>query len=107
MINHDVDQPMGNAELRLSFAELQSEIIDVKSIALETRTGQKYTNGKVMWLTKGAWLVMGALPLLTIWSMWLTKETLDRDKASSVEQSAVVQAAVLKALDDYDDTVTK
>lgn len=44
---NDVDQPMGNAELRLSLAGIESEIAEVKGIAMETREQAKKTNGAV------------------------------------------------------------
>lgn len=101
-ISHDVDQPMGNAELRLTLASIENEIGDVKSIAMETRQGQKYTNGKVRWLIKLAWLSMGALPLLTVWAAWLTKVQLERGLAAEPVQAEQIQAAVLDALEQYE-----
>lgn len=98
MINHDVDSPMGNAELRLNFANIESELADNKRITLATHEQAKKTNGRVNWMEKTIWLSMGAIPLLTIWAGWLTKEMLEARSPQSIE----IQAAVTQALDAYD-----
>lgn len=95
---------MGNTELRLSLASIESEISDVKSIAIDTHTQALHTNGTVRWHTKMLWLAMGALPLLTGWAYWLTIHVLDAseniakiqteiDTQNSVTQQQIQQAA--------------
>ncbi len=55
------------------------------------------TNGRVNWLEKAMWTALGALPLLTVWAGFLTKEILDQ-KGKAVEvPTAVIQAAVNQA----------
>ncbi len=43
----DVDSSMGNVELRLTLANIESEIAEVKSIAIDTKAETQATNGKV------------------------------------------------------------
>lgn len=94
----DFETPMGNTELRLSLASIESEVAEVKSISMENNEHAKYTNGKIMWLTKLAWLTLGALPLLTVWSVWLTSETLKSREELSPVQTQAIQAAVLAGI---------
>lgn len=96
---------MGNAELRLTLADIKSEQAELKRIAIDTHDQAARTNGKVMWLTKLAWLCMGAFPLLTIWSGWLTKEVLDlrKDIPSESQQAIAVQLGVSNALAAYEE----
>lgn len=70
----DLETPMGNAELRLSLANIESEVVDVKRIALETHEQAKRTNGRVSWLEKLAWITIGALPILSFMAIfqWYT-----------------------------------
>lgn len=100
----DLEKPMGNAELRLSLASIESEIVDTKHIAIETRDQATHTNGTVRWHTKMLWLAMGALPLLTGWAYWLTIHVLDNsenvakiqteiDTQNTVTQEQIQQAA--------------
>lgn len=63
---------MGNTELRLSLASIESEISDVKGIALDTHAQALHTNGTVKWQTKMIYTFLGALPLITGWAGWLT-----------------------------------
>lgn len=42
-----VDEPMGNAELRLTLAGLESEIAEIKSLSISTNEQAKLTNGNV------------------------------------------------------------
>ncbi len=67
---------MGNAELRLTLASIESEVGDVKSISMETRDQAKRTNGRVNWMEKVLWTYMGAVPMLALWAGWLTLEAL-------------------------------
>lgn len=115
----DVDRPMGNAELRLTLANIASEVVDTKAIAIETHTQAKATNGRVTYLEKqnikceavekavvkltqtstwserSIWISMGAIPLLTVWALWLTKAQLERPaQFTPAEQSVQIQAAV-------------
>lgn len=107
---NDVDKPMGNAELRLSLASIESEVSDVKRIATDTHEQALHTNGTVRWHTKLLYLAMGALPLLTGWAAWLTKYTLD-EGASTIrleaqlqqqtqDNKSQVQQAVVQALEE-------
>lgn len=91
----NLEEPMGNIELRLTLAGIQEEIGDVKSIALDTKAQATKTNGKVMWHTKTIWLCMGALPLLTIWAGWLTNVLISQPNPPSTQE---IQAAVQSAL---------
>lgn len=75
-MSSDVDQPMGNAELRLTLASLENEIGDVKGLSLDIHEQTKKTNGRVNLLMKVAWMAGGALPLLTFWAAWLTYQQL-------------------------------
>lgn len=62
-----LDSPMGNTELRITLAGIESEIGDVKSIAIETRDQAVKTNGSVanvkedLAFWRGALWVMGAV----------------------------------------------
>lgn len=98
---------MGNAELRLTLQSIESELAGNTTISLETQVQAKKTNGTVMWHTKMIWLAMGAIPLLTVWAAWLTKEQLDASRHTTIDQTAQVEAAVTKALDNYSPKVTR
>lgn len=100
----NVEEPMGNTELRLILAGIEEEIADVKSIALDTKAQATKTNGKVMWHTKTIWLFMGALPLLTFWAGWLTMRMLATPIPITANQ---VEAAVQQAFSDNLQTLNK
>lgn len=93
MERRDVDMPMGNAEMRLLFAGLENEIADVKGITLETRDQAKKTNGRVNWLEKSMWMAMGALPLLSLMSLWMMQQVMSL-KEVQARQGYDIQAAV-------------
>lgn len=46
-MNQEIEQPMGNTELRLSLSNLEEEVADAKGIALDTLEQAKKTNGHV------------------------------------------------------------
>lgn len=92
----DIEKPMGNAELRLSLASIETEIVEVKVIANRGLEQALKTNGKVMWHTKTIWLCMGALPLLTVWAGWLTLQILSA-KPDAQEIQAAVNAGISQA----------
>lgn len=95
----DVDKPMGNAELRLSLAGIESEVAAVKNTLDEVHTQAKKTNGRVNWLEKGMYVSVGALPLLTIWALWLTVATLDKPAPLDAQQlQQVVESALSDSL---------
>jgi hypothetical protein len=54
---------MGNAELRLTLASIESE---VKGIAMETRDQARKTNGRVSRLENWRWLLLGMGSITTI-----------------------------------------
>lgn len=90
-MKEDLDKPMGNAELRVTLASIESEISDVKGIAISTNSQAKLTNGHVAdafreienlkrWRTglTYAWavFVLILLPILgeTLYKTWNTEE---------------------------------
>jgi hypothetical protein len=87
----EVDKPMGNAELRLRLASIET-------IGMETHEQAKKTNGRVNWLEKTAWVASGAIPLLTLWAGWLTLHQLNSPQPVTEPQ---IQAAVQSAIDNY------
>lgn len=94
----DVDTPMSNTELRLTFADIKSEIAEVKSIGIDTHSQAKKTNGRVNLLEKFMWVASGALLILTPIVGWLAVDYLNhRDQVPSLQ----VQTAVETALDNY------
>lgn len=96
----DVDSPMSNVELRLTFADIKSEVAEIKRIGIDTHTQAKKTNGRVNWHDKLFWTSFGALGLLTPWMMWVTTSLLKPATDSLSRQD--VQAAVEAALDQYE-----
>lgn len=94
--DRDVDKPMGNAELRLSLASIESEIASVSTKVDAVHTQAKKTNGRVNWQEKCVYISMGAMPLLTIWAGWLTIRMLNQPVAVNSEQ---LQSIVETALD--------
>lgn len=77
-MNNDVDKPMGNAELRLTLASIESEIVETKGIAIETRVQTTKTNGRVTSLEKSKYVTMGAVGVLSAvvvpilgWALWV------------------------------------
>jgi hypothetical protein len=62
----DLDSQMGNAELRLTLASIESEISEVKGIAMETRDQARKTNGRVSRLENWRWLLLGMGSITTI-----------------------------------------
>lgn len=89
---NNLEQAMGNTELRLTLERIEG-------IAIEARDNTAYTNGKVRWHTKMIYLSMGALPLLSVWAGWLTLEVLHTAEtfASSQVSTQQIQAAVNQA----------
>lgn len=88
---NDVDLPMGNAELRL-------RLQNIETISNETHIQAKKTNGRVNWMEKVIWTAMGALPLLTVWSGWLTLDMLNQPQTVTPDQlQAAVEAGINSA----------
>lgn len=113
MIPADVDKPMGNAELRLSLASIESEVSDTKRISTETHEQARKTNGRVNWMEKCIYVSMGALPLLTAWAGWLTLEVISDQKSEAQTQQEIqdtlqqsVQEGITNALSGYNKTTT-
>lgn len=50
-------------------------------------------------LQKAMWVGMGALPLLTIWAMWLTNAQLEESKTISTVERLEIEAAVIRGVD--------
>lgn len=85
---------MGNAELRLTLASIENEVVETKGIAMEARDQGLKTNGNVRLHEKLIWTALGALPLLTIWAAWLTQQTLNTPRTDQ----AAIQTAVSEGL---------
>lgn len=97
---NDLERSMGNTELRLTLGNIEDEISHVKSIAIDTNVQAKKTNGRVNWMEKVIWTAMGALPLLTVWSGWLTLKELEQPSQITTDQlTSAVQSAVTNAFD--------
>lgn len=90
-----------NRELDLKFdsvKELMDAHFDAQNTKLDSIDDKvTKTNGTVRWHTKLLYLSMGALPLLTIWAMWLTNETLNSQKDISPIQRAAIGQAIDEA----------
>lgn len=94
---HDVDKPMGNAELRLSLAGIESEISDVKGIAMETRDQARKTNGRVTLLEKFMWTMAGLMPFMTAAMGWLSIDYIKHRNQASQIPTTQLEAAVDQA----------
>lgn len=118
----DLEKPMGNAEQRLRFQGLESEIAEIKSIGIDSKTLAENThilasatNGKVKWQEKMIYAVyFGLLPCLVAYLGWLSLFTIHNDEnvakinselqtQQQDEHQQIIQAAqqgVLQGLED-------
>lgn len=102
----DLEAPMGNAEMRLSFANLEGEVAEVKGIAIDTHEQAKKTNGRVTALEKWQYGSLVGLSILTPIVGWVTVDYLNhRDQTASTEQiQAAVASGIQEALQEYKTT---
>lgn len=98
---NDVDKPMGNAELRLTLAGLESEVGDIKDIALDTRDQARKTNGRVNILEKFQYGALVGFSILTPITGWLVIDYMQhRNDIENQVTPAMVQAAVNQAFEE-------
>lgn len=90
-MSSDLEQPMGNAELRLTLQRIESAGEQTRITGEQTHEQAKKTNGTTRWTVKMIYLMLGALPLLASWAGWLTKETLDNRYTPANVQQWVAQ----------------
>lgn len=93
----DLETPMGNAELRLSLANIESEVAEVKGIALDTHEQATKTNGRVNLLEKFQYGSLVGLAILTPIVGWVAVDYLnhrDQKQYNTVELQAAVTAAL-------------
>lgn len=88
---------MGNTEQRLSFANLESELAEVKRIGIDTHTQAKRTNGRVTILERFMYTGTGVLVILTPIIGWVT---VDYMKHRDQVPKEAIQAAVNQAFKD-------
>lgn len=106
MIPKDVDVPMGNAELRLTLAGIESEVSEIKGLAMSTNTQAKLTNGhvadafreidkqkKFSWLLMGGWtiFVLFVVPALgiTMYKVWSAPNLTEYQIKQASQQGAI------------------
>lgn len=93
---------MGNVELRLTLADIKSELAEVKSIGMDTHDQASTTNGKVAEISKWKEQMQGGIKvsvvfmgIITAAMGWLTVDYLNHRNKSITQiqiQSAVDQA---------------
>ena len=72
------------------------------NILSDIKTQTTKTNGRVTSVEKLIWTSLGALPLLTVWSGWMTHEILTSKEEISPVMQAAIERSVLKALEAYE-----
>lgn len=89
--------------MKLIIQSMESEIAEIKTIAVDTLTQAKKTNGRVNLHDKMLWTAMGALTILTPWMGWVTLQLLHPPLSATPEQiQSAVASGVQQALDAYD-----